>query len=351
MISSLGPIVVNGRFLQQQMTGVQRFASQLLMSLLKIRDDITVLLPPGAEAMTDNRFLRIGRSHGHVWEQRDLPEALCRGGRPLLLGLTNTGPLAYANQVVTHHDLAYRRVPESYNRRFRTAYRLMSPHLLRRSRAVITVSEFSRQEISSVYGVPLSRLTVVPNAVDERFSPGPSVDGRDGCYFLAVSSPARHKNLGTLVRAFASLADTSLSSLRIVGSADPRSLVLGTMEAVPGVSWLGRLTDEQLIDEYRGARAFVFPSLYEGFGIPPLEAQACGCPVIASQVAALPEVLGDSVRYVDPSSIEDLTSAMQQLDSDAQYRAQLRDRGLQNVQRFSWERSARIVSSLLDGLR
>ncbi|MFL1586307.1 glycosyltransferase family 4 protein [Stutzerimonas stutzeri] len=347
-------IVINARFLTQETRGVQRFAEQVCLELGAMRKDLTFVAPQDTPVHGSAERLqvrRIGRNRGHLWEQLDLPLWLARNGRPPLVSLCNTAPLIYRNQIATHHDITYVRHPESYSRTFRGAYKSLTPLLLKRIKALITVSDFSRKEIARYYGYPRENICVVPNAVSAKFRP-PAAESQPPAgrpYLLAVSSPNAHKNFARMVAAFLSLEGFDEVELHIVG--DSHSVFSGSdyrLEGNPRVRVLGRLDDEQLVREYQGATAFVFPSLYEGFGIPPLEAQACGCPVIAARAASIPEVLGESVLYFEPLNIEDIARCMRHVLQDAGLREDLRTLGLANVERYSWKRSAQTVSQLID---
>lgn len=346
-------VVINARFLTQDVSGVQRFAEQLCLELANLRDDLVFVAPRGVrrQQVAERLGVRcIGRHGGALWEQLDLPLWLARNGNPPLLSLCNTAPLACRNQIATHHDITYVRHPQSYSRRFRGFYRCLTPLLLSRVRALITVSEFSRDEIASHYRFPAERIHVVANAVDARFCP--ATDGNDAVaqppYLLAVSSSNAHKNFERMVRAFLRLKVCPDAELRIVGGAHPAFAATPDILHSPRIRLLGRLDDDELVRQYQGATAFVFPSLYEGFGIPPLEAQACGCPVIAARAASIPEVLAESALYFDPLDIEDMAFCMTRVLLDGRLRDDLRQRGRANVARFSWQRSARQVSQLID---
>ncbi len=347
-------IVINARFLTQETRGVQRFAEQVCLELGATRNDLTFVAPSDIRMHASAERLQvrcIGRNNGQLWEQLDLPLWLARNGHPPLVSLCNTAPLIYSNQIAAHHDITYVRHPESYSRAFRGFYKGLTPLLLRRIKALITVSDFSRKEIARYYGYPSERICVVPNAVATTFRPRARGESGNGGkpYLLAVSSPNAHKNFARMVAAFLSLEGFDDVELHIVG--DSHSVFSGAQNSTDSdhrVRLLGRIDDEQLVREYQGAMAFVFPSLYEGFGIPPLEAQACGCPVIAARAASIPEVLGESVLYFEPLSVEDMARCMRHVLQDARLRDDLRTLGLGNVERYSWKRSAHIVSQLID---
>jgi len=348
-------IVINARFLTQELRGVQRFAEQTCLALKQLRNDVVFVAPHDIKMHESAKALDvqcIGSRSGHLWEQIDLPLYLRRQGNPLLVSLCSTAPLFYSNQIATHHDITYVRHPESYTRVFRTLYRVMTPILLSRIKTLLTVSNFSRGEISEFYHYPENNIFVVPNAVSDDFQPGPPLTEKKD-YLLAVSSPSAHKNFKRMIEAFLTLRNQEHLQLHIVGAAseifsDPSLQRLAASD--PRISFLGRLSDAELIAQYQGATAFVFPSLYEGFGIPPLEAQACGCPVLAANAASIPEVLQASALYFDPVDVEHIAAAMERILTDLPLRQSLRRRGLNNVTRFSWEDSASRVSQRIDAL-
>ncbi len=342
-------ITINGRFLEQRITGVQRFALEVTRALARIRP-VRVLAPQGADASllpeVDVRF--VGRSSGHIWEQFTLPRQLRSVGSPLLLNLASTAPATYSNQIATHHDITYVRHPQSFSRRFRVVYAALIPPILRNSKLVITVSNFSRDEISSHYGVDPGKFIIVPNAASSIFTPiGPRREPSD--YLLAVSSPNRHKNFAALATAFEAAHTSTIARLLIVGAAsDAFARTKTTMSS--RVKYLGSVSDEELAELYRGAVAFAFPSLYEGFGIPPVEAQQAGVPVIAARSASIPEVLGDSALYFDPTEIADIQGAIEGVDASEELRGRLKALGLQNAAQYSWERSAKVLSEAIEDL-
>ena len=349
-------IVLNARFLTQELRGVQRFAEQICLALKEIRNDVVFVCPPDIHQQASALSLDakvVGKRRGHLWEQLDLPLYLRGEGNPLLVSLCSTAPLFYSNQIATHHDITYVRHPESYSWKFRSAYRLMTPLLLKRVKTLITVSHFSKREIANFYDFPQDRILVVPNAVSGAFEPGQAA--RSGTkYLLAVSSPSAHKNFSRMIDAFLQLEGQEKVELRIVGNghgvfADPS--LQNKAAGDPRIRFLGRLDDQALIEQYQGASAFIFPSLYEGFGIPPLEAQACGCPVLAANAASIPEVLQSSALYFDPLDTEHMTRAMALVLNNATIRQHLRTLGLQNVTRFSWEHSAQLISDRIDALQ
>jgi glycosyltransferase involved in cell wall biosynthesis len=228
------------------------------------------------------------------------------------------------------------------------------PRLGTGSRAVITVSDFARAELQRAFGVPAHKMTVVSEGGEHilRTPADPTALTRMGLmschdtspsgrpYVLAVSSMAAHKNFALVLQALALLPEAPFD-VAIAGGSNPK--VFGQAGALQSdrVKWLGYVSDAELRALYEGALAFVFPSLYEGFGIPPLEAMHCGCPVLAAQAASMPQVCGDAALYFSPTVASDLAAALTRVSQDAELRESLRTKGRAQAQRFSWETGAR----------
>ena len=230
--------------------------------------------------------------------------------------------------VVTVHDLAVFRRPEAFPPWTRTYSRVVVPRVVRNARIVVAVSEFTAGEIEILLGVPRSRIRVVPNAVDPVFAPdGPRADGD---YVLAVGTLEPRKNLSRAIEAVQRIgAELRVAGARGWGSVDARGR---------GVTWIDSPGDEQLAALYRGARCVVYPSLYEGFGIPVLEAMACGAPVVTSRGGATDELAGGAAVLVDP---EDVASIAAGIEESAVRSGELRAAGLARARDYSWDDSAR----------
>jgi glycosyltransferase involved in cell wall biosynthesis len=247
---------------------------------------------------------------------------------------TYLGPLrSRVPLVVTVHDLAVFRHPEAFNRWTRTYSRRIVPRVARAAARVIAVSEFTRGELVELLGVPYDRIRVIPNGVEGEFAPdGPSADGD---YVLAVGTLEPRKNLERLAAA----ARSAEVELRVVGArgwGDVR--VEGN-----GVRWLGEVPDAELARLYRGALCLAYPSLYEGFGIPVLEAMACGTPVVTSAGGATEEVAGGAAVLVDPLDPAAIAGGIEQAVGR---RDELRRRGLERAGRFTWADAARATEAV-----
>lgn len=345
-------IYINGRFLTQNMSGVQRFAEEISLQIEHIRDDVVFLVPDIKAIKKPSLLKRINVEEvpglkGHLWEQITLPLYLLRRKSPLLINLCNTAPVFYSHQLVTHHDITYLKYPKSFPFSFRLLYRIISPLIIRNSKQVITVSQFSRSEIASRYRCPDEKIKIIYNAVSDIFKPPKELASHPDKqrYLLAVSSTNYHKNFHGLIDAF---SDANLDiDLKIIGGSADVFSKLELKRNHPRIHFVGRVNDDELVKLYQHATAFVFPSFYEGFGIPPLEAQACGCPVISSNTASMPEVLGESVLYFNPESKRELINALRLIVTDAELRAQLVEKGFKNTERFSWAKSAGKLNDII----
>lgn len=349
-------IAVNARFLTQQITGVQRFALEISRTLREIcrEEDIQFLVPKNIQLNSEANELNvkiIGSHTGHLWEQFDLPRHLKKLGNPPLLNFCNTAPILYSNKLSTLHDITYIRFPHTYSKVFRYFYRFVMPLILKTSKHIFTVSEFSRKEIVEYYHIPSDKITVVYNAVDKSFQPQQDENLKKENYLLAVSSVKENKNFGMILKAFKKVSkQKSNLKLFIVGdlkNGNFSNIDLSLFINNPRIKLLGRVSDVQLVKLYSNAIAFLFPSLYEGFGIPVLEAQACGCPVVSSNVSSMPEVLNNSGALINPTSIDDLVNAINNIVDNNDYRNNLIEKGFQNKNRFSWIQSGeRIIDQI-----
>jgi glycosyltransferase involved in cell wall biosynthesis len=273
-----------------------------------------------------------GRASSVVRDALWYPVALGRRARALdvLHCTTFRGPTrAGVPTVLTVHDLAILRAPEAFPRWHRLYGRAGLCRVLRAADAIVSVSEFSRAETIELAGVPAERIRVIPHGVDSIFTP----DGRraDGDYVLAVGTLEPRKNLARTVEA----AREAGVALRVVGARG-----WGGVE-VDG--WVGEIPDAELAALYRGARCVLYPSLYEGFGLPVLEAMACGTPVVTSVGTAMEEVAGGAAILVDPL---DVAAIAQGIHEAAERRDELSTAGLARAGALTWERTADSVVEL-----
>jgi glycosyltransferase involved in cell wall biosynthesis len=355
-------LAINGRFLTQSTTGVQRYAIELVSAIDRIigtggmKSDclsLRLLTPRGPKLKLNLRHipvLEVGRFGGHLWEQLELP-FYTRGD--LLLNLCNSGPLLQRNQVVTIHDAAIFATPSSFSRAFRAWYKFLLPHLGGIARRVITDSHHSKRELMRFCGLAEDRIEVIYLGSDQalRYAADNTVLDRNDLagkpYIFAVSSQDERKNFSGLAEAI-ELLGTQDFKVVIAGGANPRVFRTSEVDHVKHVKFLGYVNNNELRALYEHAACFVYPSLYEGFGLPPLEAMACGCPVIVSNATSLPEVCGEAALYCDPNNPSDIADKIQQLMRHPELGDELRARGFERAREFSWDKCARESLAVFD---
>ena len=343
---------VNARFLSQRLTGVQRYARELSVRLKQLLPGVRFVCPGNVlqQSLADKlEAVAFGSRAGHFWEQVSLPLWLSRQGGGLLVNLANTAPVFYRPKIVTIHDVAFVVAPQWYSRRFARFYNLIIPRMARRAEHIVTVSEFSKEEIAKYLGIR-DNLSVIGNAVASGFG-RVSTEGatEHGTYILTLAAGSERKNFAGAVEAFRKVKNSEVR-LVAVGDVNPDVCdpkLVETLRTDPRVTLLNSVSDDELRRLYAGARLFFFPSLYEGFGIPPLEAMACGCPCLVSNTTALPEVCGEAAWYCDPRSASEMAAKIDTLLSDENARQELVGRGYERVKRFDWDRSAGQLAELI----
>ena len=341
-------IFINGRFLTQEMTGIQRFSFELCKALINHGADIVILAPKKirTEYKLNCRIIRFGFFSDILWEQIDLPVFLMKNKNPLLLNLGSPGPVFYPNRIVTVHDLSFYVYPSWFKKSYWLYYRLATPVFTRLTKKVITVSEFSKNEIIRLIGIPGNKITVIHNAVSEAIQRQPShVTMNKGKYILSVASLDPRKNLIRLVEAYKLAGIEKDIRLVLAGRTDP-IFNINLPEEVLAHS-VGYVPDDELSSLYQKATLFVYLSLYEGFGIPPLEAMSLGCPVILSDIPVFREIFGDAAHYVDSLDPSSICKEILQVLSDEPYRTDLIRRGYERVKLYGWEESADKLVSIL----
>ncbi len=250
--------------------------------------------------------------------------------------------------VFTIHDLIHLRFPEETSAHKQAYYRLVVRPAAGRAYRVLTVSEFSKREILEWAGLPKEKVLVVGNGVGSEFSSEGKRNVSGYPYLFYVGNLKPHKNLQRLLKAFARSGLSGEVRLLCTGSPDEPSLrLIRDMGLEDCVIFKGVIPDEELPAYYRGALALVFPSLYEGFGLPALEAMACGTPVVTSGITALPEVVGDAAVVVDPYDAESIAWGIRRVVEDNALREELRRKGIERAKQFSWDRTAELTWKVL----
>ena len=311
-------IYINGRFLTQKMTGVNRY-SYAQCRLLREQRRPFVLVCPREQLnpeydLSGMAVKRFGWGCSHGWAQLVLPWFFLFKRNAKLVCFMGLAPLLVRHTEMTVHDLAFMHYPECYSRAYRLFYRLMTPVCARHAEVVRTVSETSRKDILAHYPfLPENKVVVVPNKVDRAFF-CPGNEKREN-FLLAVASMDPRKNFPRLVEAMRALPEVKL---KIVGGTN-RVFVEQSVLSADNVEMLGHVTDKELRRLYRTAAGFVFPSLFEGYGLPPVEALACGCPVAVSDIPVLHEACdpwaekGAEVLYFNPLDVGSMTQTIKKL--------------------------------------
>ena len=351
-------LFINGRFLTQPVSGVQRYCHEILGALDQLlqRDPgrigpVEVLVPHPVTAppwqVLRTRVVRGGT--GHVWEQGALHHA-ARGGP--LLSLGNSGPLRHRSHILCLHDANLFDIPEAFSPRYRAWHRMLRPMLARRAAALLTVSHHSASALAHHLRIDARRFEVVPNSAEHVLhwpvhAGVPARYGLDsGNYLLSVGNQSPNKNIARLVAAH-DAAGPGVPTLAIVGGTVPG---VARMEAGQGRRGhaFGRVPDSDLRGLYEGAAGFVFPSLHEGFGIPPLEAMQLGVPVLCARSGAMPDVLGPGPLWFDPRDPGDIARCLRAFaDMDASRRKSQSVIGRAVAAQYRWaDSAARLLDSV-----
>ncbi|HEX7932906.1 MAG TPA: glycosyltransferase family 1 protein [Paraburkholderia sp.] len=351
---------INGKFTSQPITGVQRVAYELTRAMqlqVPAGEKLEVFVPrdamePGASLKWQRRVTWL---RGTLWEQIALPIA-ARGVR--LINLCNMSPVLKRKQVVMVHDMAVFDVPGGFSRKFVLWYRACFFLLPRMEPMILTVSKFSKSRICHHLKIDESRVAVVSPAADhlDRVTSDSSVIERlkldKDAYCVVVGSLDPRKNLQRVLEAIGKLSHLDGIKFVVVGGKNARIFNSALAEQKPesdNVVWAGFVTDGELKALYENAGCLVFPSLYEGFGLPPLEAMYCGCPVVASSRTSIPEVCGEAALYCDAMSADDIAGKIAVMMTDKELRQRYRERGLARAREFRWDVTAETVLGILKG--
>lgn len=354
-------IILDGKFLMTAPTGVHRVAEELICELdqmlqespaLRERYQLELFAPrrlhhrPKLKTIS---FVEGGVFEWIPWEQIDLPS---RSPSALHVNLCNLGPIVSRNAITMFHDAQVYLTPRSYSTLFRLWYKLVQPVIGRRHKRILTVSDFSKQQLVRFGVAPEDKITVIHNGVDHilRTAADPgfaaSVGLKPRGYVLALANTQAHKNVGILIKAF---RDPRLAGFTLVlfGAAERKALeALGGGPLPDNVMLTGKVSDAQLRSLIENALCLGFPSTTEGFGLPPLEAMLLGCPAIVAPCGALPEVCGDATLYADPADAGDWVVKILSLrDNESEWQAWSAKARAQAGQ-FTWRRAAQKLLEL-----
>lgn len=347
-------IYINGRFLTQRITGVQRYALEITRALDSLISDdknlqkheYIVIAPKNvlySIKLQNILVVQKGVLKGHLWEQLELP-IYSRDG--FLMNFCNCAPLLKRNQTVAIYDAAVSAMPQSFSWLFRTWYRIMFFCLGKMARQIFTCSEFSKKELHKYFSIPLNKTHVIYPGIEhiKRLKADESIISRVNLkgkkYVLAASSMNPSKNFSLVLDIARLMPDIDFI---IAGGSDERVFKSAGLDIPQNARFIGYVSDEELMALYRHASVFVYPSLYEGFGIPPLEAMMCGCPAIVSDIEVFHEVYGDSVEYCDCYSVTKWKQVIENVLTDKKkyYMAIC-----QCTKLYTWNNTAKLVLNI-----
>ncbi len=348
-------IYINGRFLSHKMDGIGRFSFEICKQLKKTDLDFKIIIPKWLEYKNEEGFeiVRFGNLKSHFWEQIDLLRFLVTNGSPVLLNLSGLGPLFYKHQIITIHDLSFYANKKWFSFAYTSFYRIATPILANSAFKILTVSNFSKDEIVKYLKIDERKIEVIYNAVSNDLDlslnnilVGPIVSPiLNYKFILAVCSIDPRKNLQRLIDSFLQLNRVDYK-LVLVGKTSKHFNV--TLQSnSQDVIFTGFVSDTDLSILYKKCDFFVYPSLYEGFGIPPLEAMNNDCAVIVSEIPSLKEVCSDAALYVDPYDMESIKNGMLKMIGDSTLKEVLREKGKSRLNFFDWEKSALKVYNLI----
>ena len=356
---SSASLFINGRFLSQPQSGVQRYAKEMSAALTRLQHASglaapTLLAPPGRAAAANLAvdIRSVGRLPGQAWEQFELPR-FARAG--LLLNLGNTASVFGQRQAVVIHDAAVFEQPAAYPWKFRAWYKLLQRLLARGQTRIVTVSYAARDDIARHLGLDRESIAVtgegaghiLDTPADETILSQHQLRPRG--YALAVGNLAAHKNLAGLRETADRLGRLGLD-LAFTGGFDA-SVFSSQQAGLSGAAkYLGRVDDASLRALYENAACFVCPSFYEGFGLPAAEAMACGCPVVAADIASLRETCGPAAMYFDPARPRDIADAVERSVSNTTERGRLDALMAAQTARHSWDSAARRLMAVVHAL-
>lgn len=359
-------IAINARFLTQRITGVQRYAIEVTRHIMNLLGDNRIYLLAPRNAPSEFYGVKVLKStaplSGYAWEQCILPLMFRSCKADVLWSPCDLGPLSVEEQFVTIHDATVFRFPDVYNPWMRRWHRIVRPLLAKRVMGVITVSHFSKAELLKYLHVKPSKITPIYPGISNFFCPQDPVrvnnfkseTGLPQKYVLCLSSLAANKNYGRLIKAWTLIEENGLINdyhLVVVGGSAKSLLPMqieGLISRASRIRMLGYVEDKHLPLIYSGARLFVFPSIYEGFGFPPLEAMACGVPVVVSNCSAIPEIVGDAGYYFDPCDEQSIAEAIVKVVKDVDLSSNLSRKGFCKIKNYNWEITARQLIELME---
>lgn len=357
-------LAINGRFLYNRTTGVERVSLALLRELYALRgqDEIMVFIPGSDKPLPPEQWTTLqchrpvcSRLNRHLWEHLTLAKLCRQYEADLLFCPANTGPyLRRFKMVLMVHCVSYYLFPETYSLSFRIFYNFLIPRLAKAARRVVTVSESSRHDMMRILELPPENIEVLTNGIDDIFFEPRQPEDRASLakigvpddYLLTVSALSSRKNLKRILEGyFQAVAEAPqlVPPLVLVGAATGglrRDPALARYVDEERLIFLGYRQDDELSRIYRNARLFLYPSLYDSFGLPPLEAMASGVPAVVSNSSCFPEIVGDGAIKVQPLNVTEIAQAILSGLQDSALRESLIKRGPEVARQYRWSTTA-----------
>lgn len=362
-MSKLPTLWINGRFLSRPVTGVERVAREIISQIAKDYADsngiltiegrawqLRLITPKGytASPWPNIPLQQVGPLSGHAWEQTTLA---FRTAGQWLLNLCNTGPLIKRRQLTFLHDAQPFAIPGNFSFAFRSWYQLLYRSQSMFAKRILVNSKFTARELHAHVGLSHKKVVLCPLGINHQDGPSLELSAEERLslpkspFLLAVSSANPNKNFSGLLRAL-ELMGRAAPPCVIVGQQNQHHFSAVKMDSEK-ISHLGYVSDAALVELYRRATALAFPSFYEGFGLPPLEAMGQGCAAIVSDVSAMPEVCGQAALYCNPSKPETIARAIDEVFSNPSQRQMLAQQGKRWASRYTWSRTAAAVIKAL----
>ncbi|NMO79580.1 glycosyltransferase family 4 protein [Niallia alba] len=357
-------IYINGRFLTQTTTGVQRVAEEIVKRLDElitnkvINDHYFTILTP-KDKIKDLKLKNInvksvGYLKGHAWEQLELP---CYSKREILVNFCNTAPVYKKNQIIYVHDAAILDAPEGFTPKFIKFYNILFQSFAKRAKKIITVSNFSKNRLEHYFPNMKGKVSVSYlgtehiskiKSIENDFLKNNNLVSNE--YYLAVSSANPNKNFQVIIDML-SIIDKPIEKFVIVGGKSSKVFKDDGANQSQYVTKLGYVSDEELITLYKNAKVFLFPSKYEGFGLPPLEAMSLGTPVIAANSASIPEILKNNALFFQYNDPKELLQKIRSLSENEILVEELSLKGLEYAQQFSWNLTAKHLYNIIKEIK
>lgn len=346
----MSKVYIDGYFLSQKVTGVQRYAKEFIENMIACGYQVVVMAPANAKQTVVGAEVKRSRwFKGLLWQQIILPVLLLLNGRPPLLSLSGIGPVFYRKKILAIHDASLYRYPDYFSLGYRLFYRILYPVSIFFSKALLTVSEFSKSELLHFIKAR-KKIYVIYNINSDLTSPDPLNVGEvlpQGKYILTVGSLDKRKNLARTIEAFQQTTFDEPHTLVVAGGNSASFSAMKTEVNDKRILFTGYISDSYLTALYKNAQFFVYLTIYEGFGIPPLEALSNGCPVLLSDIPVFREIYGERFVYADPYDTTLLGLAMQNM-SEAD-REQLYNKQKSVVERFTRNEQIKQIEFALNG--